>query len=318
MPDLIRTDIRDKIHWTTGEEMLFSAQYKYLLDLPAEFPFCIKFYKFTPAFPIVPNYHDFYEIGCFFSGDAIYHIADYSFKVQAGSIVFIQSDQMHTVEADPDNLLLSASIYFRPELICHAGNNPVENSYLLPFLSSNSTKSLILQQNDLGISIWQFVLDMYQEYCDNDDFYQLALKNRLSDLLLVALRMMKRLNLLQKAQTPQNKIKRLDTVLGYIQHHYAESVTLEQLSEIAFMNASYFCRYFKQVIGLSPINYILRYRIDKAKELLLNSSLSITEVAFKVGFNSQSYFDRLFQKFTRMNPKNFRQKHANNIYNTIK
>lgn len=312
----------EKIHWTTGEKMLFSAQHKYLLELPEEFPFLIKFYKFTSVHPIIPNYHDFYEISCFFSGDAVYHIADKSFNVQSGSIVFIQSGQMHhmatniaTHNAKP---LLSASIYFMPELIIQSTMNSLENDYLLPFLNSGVKRPPILHESDLGIAIWQFVLNMYQESVDSKDFFQLALKNSLCELLLLSLRTMKRLNLIEKkVQSSQNKIQRLTAVLDYIQRSYTESISLEQLAELAFMNSSYFCRYFKRIIGISPINYILRYRIEKAKELLVNSSLTITEVAFQVGFSSQSYFNRLFHKFTRMNPKNFRHQHAKVVYDKI-
>jgi AraC-like DNA-binding protein/quercetin dioxygenase-like cupin family protein len=306
--------ISEKIHWITGEEMLFSERHKYLLELPEEFALRINFYRFTAAHPIVPNYHDFYEISCIFRGDAVFHAADHDVNVRAGSIVFIRAGTMHALEADPRKPLLSASIYFLPELILHTGSNPYENGYLLPFMSSDGGHPPILHQKDLGIFLWNIVLDMYQELDDAKDFHQLALKNRLCEILLASLRTMKRLDMIPKEQAPQNRIERLSGVLDHIQHHYSEPLTLQRLAELAFMNPSYFCRYFKQVIGLSPISYLLRYRIDKAKELLLNSSLSITEVSSGAGFNSQSYFNRIFQRFTRMNPRHFRQQYAESVH----
>ena len=306
----MKNNLPEKIHWTTREEMLFSPQNKYMLELPKEFPFRIIFYQFDATHPIVPNYHDFYEISCFFEGEAVYHITDKKFVIQAGSIVFIQAGLMHTVGLDIRKPLLSASIYFMPELICYTGVNPWENSYLLPFICSNGSKPPMLQQKDLDFSLWQYILDMYREYCDAGDFYQLALKNQLCDFLLKALKAMKRTNMIPRKQFPPYKIKRLRPLLEYIQHHYAQPVTLIHLADMACMNTSYFCRYFKQVIGLSPIHYILRYRIDKAKEMLLNTSCSITEVSSQVGFSSQSYFNLTFKKFTTMSPSRFRQKYA--------
>jgi transcriptional regulator GlxA family with amidase domain len=55
---------------------------------------------------------------------------------------------------------------------------------------------------------------------------------------------------------------------------------------------------------------VLRYRIDKSKELLAQTDLSITEIAFQVGFNSQSYFDRIFQRFTGLSPHHFRRMYS--------
>ncbi|RPI02599.1 MAG: AraC family transcriptional regulator [Calditrichaeota bacterium] len=305
--------ISEKIHWTDCEEMLFSEQHKYALELPEDFPLLIKFYRFDALHPILPNYHDFYEIGCVYSGEAVYHIAGHNFSIQAGNVVFIQSGQMHTIDAGPYKPLMSASIYFKPELISHIGAHPLENNYLLPFTGLISNRPPILQQKDLGVSIWQYILDMYKESCDVENFYQLAIKNRLCDILLISLRAMKRLNMIKRAQAPQNKINRLTIVLDYIQRHYAESIALGHLAKLAFMSSSYFCRYFKQVVGLSPINYILRYRIDKAKQLLLTTNLTHSEVSFQVGFSSQSYFNRIFQRFTKMNPKNFLRMYENAV-----
>ncbi len=299
-------------HWTTSGEMLFSAQSKYALELPELFPLAINFYKFTAAHPVVPNYHDFYEIGYFCAGQAFYRIADHKFKIQQGSLVFIPAGQMHTIDSSLSAPILSISIYFMPELLYHPGSNPLENNFLLPF-NTHSTKPPVLQEEQLGVSVWQIMMEMYKELDCAHDFYQLALKNKLCDLLLLVLRTMKQVEMIQTTP-PQNKIKRLQEVFEFIHKNYTNPIPLEILAELACMSAEYFCRYFKQVTGVSPMNYILRYRIDQAKDLLVNSSMSITEISFQVGFNSSSYFNRMFQRFTRMNPKKFRQTYSTTFH----
>ena len=83
---------------------------------------------------------------------------------------------------------------------------------------------------------------------------------------------------------------------------------LLELSKMAYLSPAYLCRFFKKVTGTTISNYVLRVRIDQAKELLIKSDLTITQIAFKIGFESHSYFDRVFYRFTKLSPKTFRQK----------
>ncbi|MBN1893004.1 AraC family ligand binding domain-containing protein, partial [bacterium] len=179
-----RKSILDSIHWTTGEEMLFTSDQKYRLALPPDFPLLIKFYLFTSAYPIIPNYHDFYEIGCCYSGRGKYFISDKTFNIRAGSILFIQANQMHYVEADRDDPLKSASIYFMPELLFHPGSNPYDSHYLLPFHSLDKRGNPHMREADLDFSLWELILDMHRELQSKESYYQLALKNRLCEALL--------------------------------------------------------------------------------------------------------------------------------------
>jgi len=105
-------------------------------------------------------------------------------------------------------------------------------------------------------------------------------------------------------------IERLRSVFAYIQDNYDKQISLLQLSKIACMTPNSLCRFFKKVTGTTAFNYISRTRVDQAKYLLIKSDLTITQIAFRVGIEDHSYFDRIFHRFTDMSPKNFRQKHS--------
>ncbi|HPG41268.1 MAG TPA: AraC family transcriptional regulator [bacterium] len=297
----------ESIHWTTSDEMLFTEGKKYSLRLPEEFPIDIKFYQFNIAHPIIPNYHDFYEISYFYSGQGIYQVGDTKFPIKPGAIVLIQSGQMHNVEADNNDSVKTASIYFYPELIYHPGAYTYEHNYLLPFIHPDLNKVMPFHETDLGLSFRDLFIEMNNELVNKPNFYQLSLKSRLCEILLIFLKKMNPITKPPSSGYPLNRINRLKKVFDYIGDEYSFAITLEQMAEKACMSPAYFCRYFKKVTGLSPNHYILRYRIDKAKELLITSDLSITEIAFKIGFNSSSYFDRIFQRFTTLSPSQFRQ-----------
>jgi len=87
--------------------------------------------------------------------------------------------------------------------------------------------------------------------------------------------------------------------------HYDERITLDQASEVACMSKHYLCKFFKKVTGFTFLEYLMKIRIDKAKELLLHGKKSNTEIAYDIGFENLSYFYRIFKRLTHMNPGEF-------------
>lgn len=101
-----------------------------------------------------------------------------------------------------------------------------------------------------------------------------------------------------------SKLK-LQQITEYINEHLHEEVKLIELAAIAQISPYHFLRLFKQSMGITPHQYILQRRIDKAKYLLHQSELSIAEIAFRVGFCDQSHFTRCFKRLMGMTPKQF-------------
>lgn len=105
----------------------------------------------------------------------------------------------------------------------------------------------------------------------------------------------------------QDSLNKLKQVIGFIQENYGEQISLQALSDMCFMSPNYFCQYFKQEIGKTPIAFMNEYRIEKACELLSESDLPISDVSLQVGFNNFSYFIRKFREYKGMTPKNYRK-----------
>lgn len=102
-----------------------------------------------------------------------------------------------------------------------------------------------------------------------------------------------------------HKTDALKPVLEYISAHYAEPVTLEDLSKEAGMSPKYFCRCFRTFLHRTPMDYLNYYRIEQACYLLTREELSITETAYRCGFNDTSYFIKTFRKYTGTTPRKY-------------
>ena len=85
-------------------------------------------------------------------------------------------------------------------------------------------------------------------------------------------------------------------------------LSLQEAAEIACMSYSNFSRTFKQLIGYSYVDYCNIMRVQRAKELLLSSKLSVTEIAHQLNFGSINYFNRVFKKFNGDTPLQYRKK----------
>ena len=92
----------------------------------------------------------------------------------------------------------------------------------------------------------------------------------------------------------------------YIYEHQAEKLSLGHVAKAVNMSAFYFCKMFKRVTGINFTDYLSRVRIEKAKNLLLNPNLRVSEIAFEVGFQSLTHFNRVFKKLLGQSPTDYR------------
>jgi AraC-like DNA-binding protein len=92
----------------------------------------------------------------------------------------------------------------------------------------------------------------------------------------------------------------------YIELNYRADINLEALAKLTHVNAYHFCHLFKQETGMSPIQYLIRYRVEVAKQYLSTTDLSISEISELVGYKSDTYFQNIFKKMMGMPPGRYR------------
>lgn len=101
--------------------------------------------------------------------------------------------------------------------------------------------------------------------------------------------------------------ERLRRVRRFVEEHYAENIPLDTAAKIAGMEKKSFSRFFRTKTGIPFSRWLACYRIERAKRLLQSKNYSVTEVAFAVGYQDLTTFERAFKRLTRMTPSAFKR-----------
>ncbi len=139
--------------------------------------------------------------------------------------------------------------------------------------------------------------------------YSQAEDNRLVETHGILLQLVSRFISSQYPVKPKEKRppNEFGLVLRYIHTHLDKKLTVEQLAELQGLNCDYFSRQFLKVLGIRPLDYIINKRLERAKVLMTTSSLSLQEIADRVGIFDMYYFSRLFKSRFGVPPSRYRK-----------
>lgn len=104
-----------------------------------------------------------------------------------------------------------------------------------------------------------------------------------------------------------NAKKDIEAVKQYIERHYCEPITLEQLAVRSGLSATYLSSIYKQMYEVTPTEYVTQLRMIKAKQLMTNQKLRIKDIAAEVGFSDEFYFSRVFKKQEGTSPTKYKK-----------
>jgi AraC-like DNA-binding protein len=110
------------------------------------------------------------------------------------------------------------------------------------------------------------------------------------------------------AEVDHHNLLKFDAVLRYIDENYRKDIHLSELSQLMNISTMYFSNLFKQVFHISPKQYVLQKRLNEGQRLLMESELSIKEIAYAVGFENENYFSEFFTSKVGVSPRKFRNR----------
>lgn len=105
----------------------------------------------------------------------------------------------------------------------------------------------------------------------------------------------------------ERDVRRMQQICTYVMAHYVHAISLDEIAAEVGMNRSAFCSYFKRCKGMTFFEFLSAYRIDTACEMLMTTSLSISEICYAVGFNDVPHFNRIFKRIKHMSPREYKR-----------
>jgi len=248
------------------------------------------------------HFHPYYEMYCLLSGSRNYFVEDATYGVEAGDLVFIGKNVLHQtlLAANPRHERIVMHIddrFVRDALGSHA------ELLLSPFAQSTPVVRLRGEDRERLDALMARMLD---ELRTKSPGYELALKQAIADLLLLASRSVQ----CGHPTEPSNVSplhRKMSEIVRYLNANYAEEIRIGDLAERFYISPYYMSRSFKEATGFTVIDYLNLTRIREAQRLLRESRLSVTEIAARTGFDNFSHFGKTFKKITRTSARDYRK-----------
>ena len=156
----------------------------------------------------------------------------------------------------------------------------------------------------------ELVRKCFRSFNGEEHGFQLMLKSLLFELIYRLFRdHVQENHLYPKKRFVPLARERVNTILNYVDEHYAEKIRLEDLVDVVHINKYYICKIFQQCTGKTLLNYVNIVRVQKAVEKLIATNDSVTQIAFAVGFQDINYFSRIFKSIMNVSPTDIRRKY---------
>lgn len=247
--------------------------------------------------------HNFVEIMFVLNGKGqIFHNDDMC-DITKGDIIIYNSDIPHREQSsDSDPLELLFIALDKVDIAGLQYNHMVPDSYGVVYPSGDL--------EDIFRNYFTLIVD---ETAGKDKFYIEIATNATITLVMYIYRLINRFNDISNVM---NKDSVFDDVVSYIDTHFLEPVTLDDIARACHISKSYLSHMFRDVKKQSVMQYVLNKRLEYAKNLILTTKLTVEEIALSSGFNNPSYFSRVFKEIYSVTPLSIRKKKGGSALST--
>ncbi len=254
---------------------------------------------------IIPwHWHDELEIIYVASGTLRVQIPAMTYSLSAGNCLVINSGVLHSAAAEPQCEL--HSLVFSSQLITGSGDSVFAKKYLSPLTSLSAFRAYRFDRETDESAIKNFV-DAFDALEQDAPGFEFTVREKLSFLCFTLYLKFEDSIVTGGFALNQDNL-RIRRMLDFIRDNYAGDIALGEIAKAADIGERECLRCFQRTIQLSPMQYLLKYRIMQGAELLLNRPAdSVSEISAACGFDSPSNFSKMFRRFYNCTPRDYRK-----------
>lgn len=253
------------------------------------------------------HWHEELQFTLVTAGSVVMQVDGKMYMLKEGQAIFINRNLLHVTSDLPEDGRY-ISINFPDKLLGFFAGSRMESDYVIPYTNNYCFPAIVFRED----VPWQKqILNELRKSQDillkKETMYEYDTSQKLVSIWMTLIRGAK-----DQWKKPSKgyirKQERVQRMLSYIHRNYMNDIVLKDIAAEVNVSEGECCRCFKEMIGESPNQYLLGYRVSRAMEILSRTQLSVTETAFQCGFNDTSHFIQYFKKKTKMTPNEFRIK----------
>lgn len=274
--------------------------------------------EYPTPIPYDCKHHWHEELEILFFEHGKYHMelgADH-YEITRPCLCFVRSTEFHGFYCEED--YVESAIVFSPSMLTFSENDAGQNEYIQPLIHNEIFLPRFLFPDHPYFStvlfyyrnILQILNPVTADYVTSHRTVHTSASGQLliKSSLLGIIATLAQANLLtsQPLQT-DTRIDVLKDSISYMKEHYAEKIYIADLASLANMNEQYYCRFFKKMIGKSPIQYLNELRVIQSMKLLRESNDSVMNISLECGFNNLGNYMKFFRLVTSTTPLQYRK-----------
>lgn len=243
----------------------------------------------------IPHSHDFCEILYVVSGTGEAVISNTAYSIHEGDLVIINPNTIHEEKSDPSHELNLIFLAINKFQLLNLPPNFLISQDACPVINSKKYK----------FKIESYFSDLLHETSSRIDFYKEMCQGLVSSLIVLILRIS-----MTTSDNGYNLSEECHKVKEYIDNNYTSPLTLDSISESVYVSKHHLSHIFKSETGISPIKYLITKRISEACRLLVETDLSVSDIANVVGYDDPVYFSQIFKRTKGVSPLAYRNSYA--------
>lgn len=268
----------------------------------AAHPFFLKMGALGPEqnYAFLSHWHDELEFIIVTEGKMRYYVNGKNVSLDVGDGFFINTRRLHS-SLSPDNVGCKYICFLiHPTLLCASAY--IEEKYVQPVLNGGLDFMVLHKDDPDAGRVLDIIREAYELSYKPD--FELTVQKSIFDLWYEVYKLT---DFSPRAAAPQSyHLSALKDMIEYINKHYSEKVTLEQIGRAGGFGETSCCRIFKKYTNKTPLGFLIDHRLQKGVELLLSTDMTVTEISNSTGFSSPSYFSEMFKKSYGCSPREYK------------
>lgn len=255
------------------------------------------------------HWHEHFEIIMMRQGRAIFHIDSHPYEANEGDVLLVPAGSLHVGYSLYDGPTDFISIVFNGALFNDWAHDPLHAEHLSPYLEGAS--ALPVRPDAALPSVrehYGLLQTALREFEEKKPAYQLVIKTQ---LYLLFTYLARALISCRPAEKPPARFsfnrEHFKPFIRYIETHFADKLTVADAASRLNMDPFHFCKTFKRLTGRTFVEYVNVCRANEAERLLLETDLTVTQIAGLVGCDNPNYFTRMFKQYKGIAPSQLRK-----------